>query len=93
MIKHFLQIGIELNTDKDPEPEIRVTPVDREVPKDIFDKVKEVVDFLDNFDPQPHDGEADLPVKQKIAIAKFFGHEQKVILEGAIFIRPITRDV
>lgn len=90
--KYYVQIGIELNTDKDPEPEIRVTPVDREVPKHIYDKVKEVVDFLDTFDAQPGDSEADFPFKQRIAVAKFLGREHKILFEGTIFIRPRERD-
>lgn len=63
-----LQLGFEVNTDKDPEYEIRITPVDIELPPHIALAAKAVEAYLDSLDAHPGDGEADIAVKKKIPV-------------------------
>jgi hypothetical protein len=82
-----LQIGVELNTDRDPKDyEIRVTPVDVEVPDEVANAARIVQAFLDSNDANPGDGEADIPVKSKFPI-NFFFVRTSVSIDGNVFIR------
>ena len=86
-MKHKIQIGIELNTDNDPEPEISVTPVDLEVPENIYAAAKTLQDYFDMVDDNPGDGKAEVPVNTRIPTIKIFGKTLSVPIKGDIFIR------
>lgn len=81
-----LQIGIEINSDADPAPEIRVTPVDVEVPENVAQAAKVLAAYFDMGDAQPGDGEADFPMKAKIPI-KFLFIKTDVKIDGNLFLR------
>lgn len=81
-----LQIGIEINTDNDPESEIRVTPVDIEVPDEIGNAARTLQNYFDAVDAQPGDGEADIPMPKRIPI-KFLFVKTDVKIDGNLFIR------
>jgi hypothetical protein len=81
-----LQIGIEINTGGDPTPEIRVTPVDVEVPDNVADAARVLSAYFDMNDAKPGDGEADIPVKAKLPI-RFLFVKTDVKIDGNLFLR------
>jgi hypothetical protein len=82
-----LQIGLELNTDNNPNTyEVRVTPADFEVPEDVAKAAETIQNFFDSFDANPGDGEADVPVKERIPIRLAF-LKTNINIDGNVFLR------
>lgn len=82
-----LQIGLELNTDNNPaDYEIRVTPVDVEVPVEVAEAAKTLTAFFDAMDANPGDGEADVRVKERIPVKLAF-IKTNINLDGNVFLK------
>lgn len=82
-----LQIGLELNTDNNPKTyEVRVTPVDFEVPEEVALAAETLQRFFDAVDANPGDGEADFPVKSRIPIKLWFVNTN-VNVDGNMFLK------
>ena len=82
-----LQIGIELNTDNNPNTyEVRMTPADFEVPENVADAAEILQAFFDSVDANPGDGEADFPIKQRIPIKLAF-IKTNVNIDGNLFLK------
>jgi hypothetical protein len=81
-----IQIGIELNTDKDPEMEVRFTSPDIEVPDNVADAAKTLQDYFDLQDVQPGDGEADIKLPRRIPV-NFLFIRTEVSVDGNLFIK------
>lgn len=73
----FLQIGLQINTDNDPEPEVDVTPVDSKVPDKAGNAIATGVAIADLSDAVPGSGEYEVDTKLDIPI-KLFGKTFKV---------------
>lgn len=71
MAKH-LQIGIQVNTDKDPEPEVNVTPVDSAIPDVAGSAIETGILLADLNDAQPGSGKYEADAKLNLPI-KVFG--------------------
>jgi hypothetical protein len=80
-----LQIGLELDVSGDAKPEIRLTPVDLEMPPDIAVHARKLVMWLDSRDPQPKDGEADVPFRAKVPVGGFV--KVDVPVKGNFFLK------
>jgi hypothetical protein len=81
-----LQIGIELNTDADPEMDIRVTPADIEVPDHIAAAARTLISYFDASDVHPGDGEADIKLPRRLPINLGFIRTQ-ISIDGNVFLR------
>lgn len=68
----FIQIGLLINTDKDPEPEIHVTPVDSRIPDRAGNLIETGVAFADLSDAVPGSGKYEVDTKVDFPI-KLFG--------------------
>jgi hypothetical protein len=88
-----LQVGLTVNTDKDPEPEVRVTPVDILVPAGKEIEVQLALGVLNGLmesaglhDPTPNDGELNTPeTRVRIPINILFLHTNVDAKAGMFF--------
>jgi hypothetical protein len=70
MAKH-LQIGIQINTDADPEPEVNVTPVDTTVVSKAADGLETAILLADLNDAVPGSGVYEVDTKIAFPIRLF----------------------
>lgn len=73
----FLQIGIQINTDNDPEPEIVTTPVDSKVSDKAGNAIATGVAIADLTDAVPGSGRFEVDTKLDVPI-KFLGKTFRV---------------
>ena len=71
MAKH-LQLSLEANLDSDPDPEVKVTPLDQKVAGKLATTLEQSIAVGDLMDASPGDGKLQYPTRIKLPI-KLFG--------------------
>lgn len=68
----YIQIGLQINTDSDPEPEVQITPVDSKLPEQAGNALATGIALADLSDAVPGSGKYEVDTKLDIPI-KLFG--------------------
>lgn len=87
----YLQVSLVSNLDKDPEPEINVTPVDQKIPGNVADGFESAIMLADMADLNPGNNQLEVQTKINVPVMKLFGKEIKVALPVTVVLKVVEK--